>query len=128
MIETIFSQVRSPVLSALSELLRDENFKEDIIYKKYVSQEFSVAEGHIVETFQSYRISAVRMRHNKESVKVSASDVQVGDVLFILKWDDLPGGPSLKDQIEDAAGNTLGVKGIDPVFDLAALVTVQAGA
>jgi hypothetical protein len=67
------------------------------------------------------------MKHNQDSVKVSSSEVQVGDVLFMFQWGDLPEEASLKDVIVDANDNVLGVIGIDPIFDLAVIVTVQAG-
>ena len=128
MTTSIFSQVLGPVDSMLSEILQDSNFSEEVTYKKYVSQSFSEAVGHVVETYESTTLKAVRMKHTAESATVSTSNVQVGDVLFMFKGGVLPSGASLKDLIEDAEGNVLGIKGIDPWFNMVAVVTVQAGA
>ena len=67
---------------------------------------------------------AVKMKHNLDTVKISQSPVEVGDVLFFMNAETFPEGYSTKDVIRDVAGSELGIKGIDPIFDIAVIVTV----
>jgi hypothetical protein len=120
----IFSQIRAPVQAMVAELMSDPTFREQITYKRYTGQTFDGSLGYTINTYQETGLYAVRMRHNQNSVKVSTSDVEVGDVLFLFDGVTFPEDTSLKDVIEDVDGNTLGIKGIDPVFDMAVIVTV----
>ena len=121
---SIFSQVRAPVQRTLTELLSDENFREQVTYKRHTGQAFNSSAGYTVDTYEDTVLYTVRMRHNQDSVKVSTSAVEVGDVLFLFDGSTFPDDSSLKDTIEDADGNAMGIKGIDPIFDLAVIVTV----
>jgi hypothetical protein len=125
MATTFFSAILDPVKRTVAELLRDENFGEDVTYKRYTGQTFSSALGHTVNTYDDADLKAVRMWHNQDSVKVATSDVQIGDMLFLFHGDTFPANTSLKDVIVDEEGNELGVKGIDPIFELAVVVTVH---
>lgn len=121
---TMFSEIIDPVTGIVAELLRDENFRELVTYKKYTGQSFDATVGYTVNTYEDSDLYAVRMRHTKNSVRLSASEVEVGDVLFIFGGSDFPSDSSLKDVIEDESGNVFGIKGIDPVFEMATIVTV----
>jgi hypothetical protein len=112
----------------LAVLLSDDNFRERVTYKRYTGQSFDSSVGHTVNTYENKDLYAVRMRHNQRSVNVATSAVEVGDVLFVFDNAGFPEEFSLKDLIEDVEGNLLGVKGIDPVFDMAFFVTVVSTA
>jgi hypothetical protein len=123
---SMFSWVRQPIQEMLSVLLSDDNFREKVTYKRYTGQSFDASAGHTVNTYDDTVLYAVRMQHNQRSVNVSTSMVEVGDVLFVFDGPTFPEDSSLKDLIEDAEGNLLGIKGIDPAFDLAVFVTVAS--
>ena len=121
---TIFDAIQDPLRKLIAELMRTENLREKVVYKRYTGQGFDASVGYTVNTYEESELYAVRMRHNKNSVKMSASDVQVGDVLFLFDGASFPADSSLKDLVVDAAGNELGIKGIDPIFDFAVSVTI----
>jgi len=125
MTSTIFSSIQDPVHSLVAELMRSEEFNEKVTYKRYTGQAFDSDVEYTKNVYDTTKeLDAVRMRHTKESVKVSASDVQVGDLLFLFDASAFPSECSLKDLVVDADGNELGVKGIDRILNFAVSVTI----
>lgn len=120
-----FSAIIEPTKQMLEKLLGDPNFREKITYKRYVGQHFDTVLGYNVDTTIDTALYAVRMKHTRASVKVAQSDVEVGDMLFLFAKDSFPADVSLKDAVVDANGNVLGIKGLDPVFGIAVIVTVS---
>ena len=121
---TIFSSIQEPLHSLVAELIRSEEVNEEVVYRRYNGQAFDPVVKYTKNKYKDTPLSAVRMRHSKESVKVSTSDVQVGDLLFLFDGSTFPAEHSLKDIVVDEAGNELGVKGIDRIFDFAVSVTI----
>lgn len=127
MSRTLFDAVQEPLKAVVAELLRSKG-AEKVTYKRYTGQAaFDKSVGFATNTYDEIPLYAFRMRHNQNSVKVSTSDVQVGDLLFLFSGASFPTDTSLKDVVVDAAGNELGIKGIDPIFSIAVSVTI-AGA
>lgn len=122
--ETYFSSIREPVKQLLNTLMSDDRYREEVTYRKFVSSSFDSALKRNVDVYENTPLVGVRMRHNKNSVKVATSPVEVGDLLLLFRGEGFPIGTSLKDLVKDAAGIELGVKAIDPVFDLAVSVTM----
>ena len=127
MSSTIFAAIQDPLKQLVAELVRAERLREEVTYRRYTGQVFDKNVGYTVNTYDNDKLGAVRMRHTQSSVKVSTSNVQVGDVLFLFDGVSFPVDSSLKDLVVDAKGNELGIKGIDPIFGFAVCVTI-AGA
>lgn len=120
----IFSAVIAPTKKVVKDILADENYREMVTYRRTISESFDDVEGHVVPVVQDTPLEAVRMRHNKNSVRVSSSPVEVGDLLFLFDFDSFPAEHSVSDVVIDAAGVVYGIKGIDPMFTVAVAVTL----
>ena len=120
-----FSAIIEPTKQMIEKLLADPNFMEKVTYKHYTGQHFDSALGYNVDTTIDIVLPAIRMKHTRASVKVAQSDVEVGDILFLFARELFPVDISLKDVVVDAGQNVLGVKGLDPVFGIAIIVTVS---
>jgi hypothetical protein len=121
----IFSAVLEPATRLVKDVLSDPNYREQVTYKRHTGEAFDEALGHVVSTYQSIPLVAARMSHTRDSVKVSSSEVEVGDLLFLFLGETFPAERSVQDLIIDAAGVTYGIKGIDPIFSVAVTVTVS---
>lgn len=119
-----YTAIRYPVKTLVRALLSDVNLREKVLYRRYTGQAYDPAAGYTKSTYDDSYMYAARMIHNQISVAASSSDVEVGDVAFLFHGDDFPQESSLKDLIVDSDGNELGLKGIDPIFELAVSVTV----
>jgi len=105
--------------------MRSEDFNEKVTYRRYTGQAFDKTVGYVKNTYEDIKgLNAVRMRHTRESVKASTSDVQVGDLLFLFDAATFPSEPSLKDLVVTEAGDELGVKGLDEILTFAVSVTI----
>jgi hypothetical protein len=122
---TLFSAILTPSRQLMALLRSDNNFREQLVYKEYTGETFDEGSGHTVNTYNSHTLYGVRMYHNQESVRAATSEVEIGDMLFMFLHEEFPEEYSLKDVIVDGEGNILGVKGIDPVFTVAVVVTVS---
>ena len=124
----LFGSVLPPIQSLLAELTSDPALIVAITYKRFDSQKFNVSLGHNVNVYTDYSISGgIRLKHNARSAFVSTAEVDAGDQVFMLKAPDVPLNVSLKDLIVDEHGDTLKVKAIDNIFDLAYSFTVEGG-
>jgi hypothetical protein len=122
--QNLFGKAIPPVEKLVATLLGDQFVSEDVTYGTYSGQAFDSDLGYAVDSFTYTSMRATRLKHNQRSVMASRTPAEVGDLLFVISHDDLPDGHSLKDRITDAAGNVFGVKGIDPLFNIACLITV----
>lgn len=124
---TLFEHIEWPVRQFLAKLVADPKLREEVTYKRYKSAEHNRTLGHKVIIYDNFTLYGVRMRHTKKSAFVSTGEVEVGDELFVIRGSDAPINMSLKDQLVDAEGNTLAIKWIDNVFNLAMLITIEGG-
>lgn len=124
----LFGSVLPPIQSLLAELTSDPALIVAIVYRRFDSQKFDKDAGHNINVYTDYPISGgIRLKHNARSAFVSTADVDVGDQVFMLKAPDVPSNVSLKDLIVDEHGDTLKVKAVDNIFDLAYSFTVEGG-
>jgi len=122
----LFGQVVPPIKKVLDALLADTQLRELVTYKKFASQEYdTVLKRNVVTTTDYAAVKAIRLRHTNESVQVFTGKLEVGDQLFIFKFDDLPTGLSLKDRIVDESSKIHNAKSVDNIFDIAITVTVD---
>jgi len=121
------SQIEGPIKKVLDDLMADVDLRKQITYRRYDSQEFSKAAGHMVNSYTDSVIYALRLRHDNSSQIAGVGPVQVGDQLYLLRDSDAPSSMSLKDEIVDEFGVTQKIKDITPIFGLAVSVTVEGG-
>lgn len=126
MAQSFLSSVFGPAKQLMTRLLGDDNFREEVTYKRYRDEAFDAEEGMSVVVYDEFVLYAARMKHTRDSMRVASSEVEIGDVLFMFGG-DFPSGFSTKDIIEQSDGDELGIKAIDPIFDVATLVTVVGG-
>lgn len=122
-----FGAIKKPTKTILNQIFADQELSSVVTYRKFTGQTFDDSVGYNVDTFDESSITVVELKHGQESVFVQVGEVQVGDVLFLFKFDDFPLGYSLKDQIQDSTGNLYNLKKITPIFELAVVVTVDGG-
>ena len=123
----LFRQIERPVKQFLANIIADQGLREQITYKRYKSAVHDRNVGHKVITYDEFTLYSVRLQHTKESAKGSTGNVETGDEVFIIHGDDAPSDMTLKDQIVDASSNTLALKHIDNIFNLAVMITVEGG-
>jgi len=123
----LFSQIEGPVRAVLDDLFADEDLRDTIMYRKYSGQSFDDTVGHNVNTFSESSVYAIRLRHTHRSALAGVLNIQIGDELYMFRYDDLPIGLSLKDEIVDENGVTQKVKQIQPIFGLATAITIEGG-
>ena len=122
----LFDQIQGPVEEFLNKLFADKKLRESITYKTYASAAYDSDLGYKVVTYNEVPIYAVRLRHNHKSIRILSGDISAGDEVLLIRGDDAPSDMSTKDQIVDASGNIVNVKGIDNIFSLAVLVTISS--
>ncbi len=120
-----FSGVKTEVTKVILAMLSDTSLARDITYKKFDTSVFDSVVGHNKITYSDSVIRAIKIKHAERSHKLKVGDVQVGDVEYLLKFSAMPIGASLKDRIVDGV-DTLKVKNLENIFDLAWLVTTEA--
>jgi hypothetical protein len=124
----MISQVRKAILNMINAAMRDPKMKTLVVYRKFASTDpFDRAKGYLEVDFDESVIDSIKMKHDARSINFSGDNsLQVGQPVFIFKWEDLPAGVSLKDQIQEN-GHVYKVKLIQPVFETVALITCEAG-
>ena len=120
-----FSGVKTEVTKVIIALLSDAALARDITYKKYESETFDTSAGYAKITYSDFSIRAIKIKHNEKSHKLKVGEIQAGDVEYLIKFSDMPSGESLKDLLIDGT-DTLKVKGLENIFDLAWLITTEA--
>lgn len=123
----IFSKIRGPVRQILSDLKSEDEVAQAITYKAYASQ--TIVAGKPKNNYDSYSITAIRLRHSEKSAKSAGSqeiEIQQGDVVYMIDARDFPTTYGLRDLIVSGTREEK-VKAITPVFDLLFLVTVDSG-
>ncbi len=125
----IIQRVKAPVIGILETLVfADPELRENVTYRHYQSSDVDPVTKRTVTKFKDYNVTAVRMRHTKETVAVSSTVVEIGQPFFLFKAEDIPKGRLLskKDVIVDSFGDTLAVVETLPVFSIITGVTVAA--
>lgn len=124
-----YSTIRGPIKAVLDDLVNDQDLRKQVTYRRYIGQTFDASAGATVNTYSDTVCYAIKLKHNFKSIQESSYDVEVNDDLYMFKSEDLPSVAllSTKDQIRDENSNTLKIKGIDNIFDLAVSVTVEGG-
>ena len=124
----IISQVRKAVLAMISQAMRDPRMETEITYRKFESQgDFDKSKGHPQNDYDEKALTAIKMFHDAKSINFAQpGDLQIGQPVFVFRFDDLPNGISLKDQIKEG-DSVYKVSHIQPYFETVALISVEAG-
>lgn len=120
-----FSGVKIEVTGVINAMLSDESLARDITYKKFDISTFDSDVGHTKIAYVDSEIRAIKIKHTEKSHKLKEGDIQVGEVEYLIKFSDMPSGQSLKDIIIDGT-DTLKIKDLENIFDLAWLITTEA--
>jgi len=124
----IFSKIRGPVQKILASLKTETEIAHAITYKRYSGQ--TLVDRKPVNAYDSISITSLRMRHSEDTLKGlglgAESDIQQGDIIYLIDARDFPTGTSLKDKILNGT-NWEQIKNITPVFDLLYAVTTEGG-
>ena len=123
----VFGRSIQALKNAIDLLMKDDTLYAVVTYKKWESQSFDRSLGHSVTVFDDTSVDAIKLRHNARSAMIASSEVQAGDPVFFMRYDDAPSGMSLKDEIVDANDNLFNVKDIADAFGIAYLITVESG-
>jgi len=133
----IFPKIKTPVRRILESLKTEPEVKYDITYKVFLASTKDPETGRPVVTYTDVPITAIRLRHTDKSVGAlgnvaamgkggSRSEVQAGDIVYIIEHADFPSGTSLKDKILTPDGVLESVKAITPIFEMLFEVTVES--
>jgi len=120
----LIDKVQPTVDSLMGALLADSRASKSVCYRLFAGQSFDSAAGHNVDAYVDYRLTAVKVKHNVNSLKWAGSGVEKGDVVYVFRSRELPAGISLKDQLL-VDGEVLSIKAIDPIYGLVTGVTVE---
>jgi hypothetical protein len=121
----IFPKIISPVRRILTDLKTESEVACEIVYHRFSSQ--TIVDRVKTDNYDEFPMTAIRLRHTQQSADIakSVSEVQAGDVIYMIDARDFPSGYSLKDKI--VRGSSVEpVKAITPVFDLLFNVTVES--
>jgi hypothetical protein len=133
----LFQQIQGPIKSVLNSLLADDDLSQAYTYRLYIGQVFNETLGYNVDTFRDTEVTGLLLMNPSKlttpassgMAQTSQQDVpgflEMGDKIILFKWEDLPEGVSLKDQIITPEGETMVVKNIDRIFNLAASYKVE---
>jgi hypothetical protein len=127
-----FGGVVVEVKKLLTSLMADKALAIDITLRRFTGQTFNTVLGHNVNTYDETTIKAIKLKHNDNSRQVlgdrlqASGQLQVGDVVYLIKFDDAPGKLSLKDLINDGTEEGIKIKQLKNIFDLAWAVTAEA--
>ena len=125
---TLSQQISVPILQFLQGMVfTDPVLKERVTYRSFTGQSFDRSVGYNVNTYSDKKIKAVRMKHNKRSSESVWGKVEIGDVLFVFLYEDMPTGLSQKDIIVDNDDNLFKIKDITPLMEIVILITVEGG-
>jgi hypothetical protein len=121
-----FKEIKPAINKVLNELFSDEELRTEIEYqKKGVTIGWDDDLRQNIVSREKHTIYAILLKHNKKTVAQSKSaNVQVGDRLYMIRYQDAPTGMSLNDQIIHD-GQTLDIKAIDQIFTFAYSITVE---
>jgi hypothetical protein len=126
----LFPKIHAPVRRILEALKTEPEVKCPITYRVFTGTTNDPVTGRPTASYTNYAITAIRLRHTEKSAEVhgspTASEVQKGDIIYMIAAGDFPSGTSLKDKIVTADGDVEPVKSITPVFDMLFNVTVES--
>lgn len=83
--------------------------------------------GRTESTFDEYKIKALRLRHGMKSLFVGQGEIEAGDQVYMILYENAPEGMSKKDEIIDENGDTQKPKGFNHIYDVAVAVTIEGG-
>jgi hypothetical protein len=124
----LFSQISGPVKQVVAKLVSDPNMGKDVTYKRFVSSSFDNTLKRNVDVYQDFSIRGISLRHNRRSVQTAPGEIEVGDPIYLFKYDDFPPPEtpgSVRDLIVTEEGKILKVKEIQSIFELAVSVSVE---
>jgi len=122
-----FGSIKTKVRSIITDLLADDGLAVTITFTQDLGVTWSDALSRNVAQTTSTQVSAIRTRHNRRSVQVFEARVEEGDVVYFVKFDDMPASITLNDTITDGL-NTYRIRDITDLFGVAYIITVYAGA
>ena len=133
----LFPKIHAPVRRILEALKTEPEVKCPITYRVFTGTTNDPTTGRPTASYTNYAITAIRLRHTEKSAEVhgspttlaqggSRSEVQKGDIIYMIAAADFPQNTSLKDKIVTADGTVEPVKSITPVFDMLFNVTVES--
>ena len=107
-------------------LFNDPLLYREVIYRKFKGNTYDRVTGKNVPTIEEVpSLKVVEMKHTEDSVKASTSKVDVGMLLFLIQYDDLPFIPTTKDTIFDVlSGIEYTIRGVDKIFNILYSITV----
>jgi hypothetical protein len=121
----VIDQVRVQVLGVINMLMRDDTIKRSITYCKALgTQTWDDVKGAAIEQYDEVPVDVLELRHTENSIKaIGSSEIQVGDIVYVAKWNDLPEGVSLKDYliVDDVVKK---IKVLNPAIETVTFITV----
>lgn len=127
-----FRGVEVAVNKLLTSLMSDEALARDITLRRFTGQTFDADEGHNVNTYDDTTIRAIKLQHSDLSRQIlgdrlqASGQLQVGAVIYLVKFDDAPGKLSLKDLINDSGEEGIKIKKLENIFELAWAITAES--
>lgn len=120
----LLDDVSTSVEDVLDELFDDDSLVREVTYKQPLSRAYDEDLGYTVPQRDNKTLSAIRLRHNTETVNMENSNVEVGDWFYLFKAGDMPDNLSTSDIIQDGT-RELAVKAINDGFNFVYLITVS---
>lgn len=126
----ILEQIGDSIDDFLLDQFTGDELPCSIVYRKRGATVWSDEVGHNVTEETDYTLSAIKLRHTKQTVKNSrVPDVQVGDYYYMLQSVDVDAAgiiPSNNDAIVHD-GQVLDIKGFDKLYTFTYSFTVKGG-
>jgi hypothetical protein len=124
----ISQQIDGPLNQFLDSLFSDTGLTKTIIVRSRGTLSWDPDTRQNVAIDVDHSVTAIQSRHNRRSVGSShGTGVQVGDRLYVIRYDDAPENLSVNDVIVDD-DQTLDVKAIDRIFTYVYSITVEGAA
>ena len=98
-----FNKIEGPIKKQLNKLFADERLRTLITYREYAGQ--TKSGNRRVASFTDHSIYAIRLQHSEDSVSTAFGKMEVGDQLYLLKFEDVGTWEhTLKNEITDENG------------------------
>jgi len=115
----------APAVNQIFDMVKDEeSIAVSLIYKRYTGQKNGV------DQFDEINISSdncLKLKHNEKSIAIlgdSNTNLNIGDVLYMIKGNAFPSTYSLKDTVSETNGPEQQISKITPVFGLLYVVSI----
>lgn len=107
----IMDTIKPKVMAAIQATVGDDkNISVSLTYKRYLGNVYDETKGETVASYEEHQnVAALKLAHNKQSVLRANTRVEIGQTVFMLESEQLPGKPETNDLLIEG-GTTYQIK------------------